>query len=99
MIDILEELYRTRRPQFFRAAAAIAGDRAGGEDAVQDAFAKAVRKRAAIAAAARSKHGSGGSSSTRPATRAAIGTRCSACMTAQKSRRRTATAPHFHWSC
>jgi DNA-directed RNA polymerase specialized sigma24 family protein len=45
MIDDLEELYRTRRPQFCRAAAAIAGDRAGGEDAVQDAFAKAVRKR------------------------------------------------------
>lgn len=45
MIDHLEEIYRTRRPQFCRAAAAIAGDRASGEDAVQDAFAKAVRKR------------------------------------------------------
>jgi DNA-directed RNA polymerase specialized sigma24 family protein len=45
MIDDLEELYRTQRPQFCRAAAAIAGDRASGEDAVQDAFAKAVRKR------------------------------------------------------
>ena len=45
MIDDLEELYRTRRPQFCRAAAAIAGDRGLGEDAVQDAFAKAVRKR------------------------------------------------------
>jgi len=45
MIDDLEELYRTQRPQFCRAAAAIAGDRAAGEDAVQDAFAKAVRKR------------------------------------------------------
>jgi DNA-directed RNA polymerase specialized sigma24 family protein len=45
MIDNLEELYRTRRPQFCRAAAAIAGERALGEDAVQDAFAKAVRKR------------------------------------------------------
>lgn len=44
MIDDLEELYRTQRPQFCRAAAAIAGDRAAGEDAVQDAFAKAVRK-------------------------------------------------------
>jgi DNA-directed RNA polymerase specialized sigma24 family protein len=45
MIDDLEELYRTQRPQFCRAAAAIAGDPALGEDAVQDAFAKAVRKR------------------------------------------------------
>jgi RNA polymerase sigma-70 factor (ECF subfamily) len=45
MIDDLEELYRTRRAQFCRAAAAIAGDRALGEDAVQDAFAKAVRRR------------------------------------------------------
>ena len=45
MIDDLEELYRMQRPQFCRAAAAIAGDRAAGEDAVQDAFAKAVRKR------------------------------------------------------
>ena len=45
MINDLEELYRTQRPQFCRAAAAIAGDGALGEDAVQDAFAKAVRKR------------------------------------------------------
>ena len=45
MIDDLEELYRTQRPQFCRAAAAIAGDRGLAEDAVQDAFAKAVRKR------------------------------------------------------
>jgi DNA-directed RNA polymerase specialized sigma24 family protein len=45
MIDDLEELYRTRRAELCRAAAAIAGDRALGEDAVQDAFAKAVRKR------------------------------------------------------
>jgi RNA polymerase sigma-70 factor (ECF subfamily) len=45
MIDDLEELYRTRRAEFCRAAAAIAGDRALGEDAVQDAFGKAVRKR------------------------------------------------------
>lgn len=45
MINDLEELYRTQRPQFCRAAAAIAGDRMAGEDAVQDAFAKAVRKR------------------------------------------------------
>ena len=45
MIAELEELYRTRRPEFCRVAAAIAGDRSLGEDAVQDAFAKAVRKR------------------------------------------------------
>src|SRR5204862_6513685 len=45
MIDDLEELYRMRQPQFCRAAAAIAGDRTLGEDAVQDAFAKALRKR------------------------------------------------------
>jgi DNA-directed RNA polymerase specialized sigma24 family protein len=45
MIDNLEELYRTQRPQFCRAAAAIAGDSAVAEDSVQDAFAKAVRKR------------------------------------------------------
>jgi DNA-directed RNA polymerase specialized sigma24 family protein len=52
MINNLEQLYRSRRPEFCRAAAAIAGDRALGEDAVQEAFAKAVRKR-------RSFHGSG----------------------------------------
>jgi RNA polymerase sigma-70 factor (ECF subfamily) len=45
MIEDLEQLYRAKRPQFCRAAAAIAGDRSLGEDAVQDAFAKAVRKR------------------------------------------------------
>jgi RNA polymerase sigma-70 factor (ECF subfamily) len=45
MIADLEELYRARWPHFCRAAAAIAGDRGLGEDAVQDAFAKAVRKR------------------------------------------------------
>ena len=45
MIDDLEQLYRLRRPEFCRAAAAIAGDRAVGEDAVQEAFAKAVRSR------------------------------------------------------
>jgi RNA polymerase sigma factor (sigma-70 family) len=43
--DDLERLYRAKRPEFCRAAAAIAGDRALAEDAVQDAFAKAVRKR------------------------------------------------------
>jgi RNA polymerase sigma factor (sigma-70 family) len=45
MIAELEELYRSRRPDFCRAAAAIAGDRSLGEEAVQEAFAKAVRKR------------------------------------------------------
>src|SRR5207253_4816128 len=45
MIEDLEELYRARRAEFCRAAAAIAGDRGLGEDAVQEAFAKAVRKR------------------------------------------------------
>lgn len=44
MIAELEELYRARRPEFCRVAAAIAGDRGLGEDAVQEAFAKAVRK-------------------------------------------------------
>jgi RNA polymerase sigma-70 factor, ECF subfamily len=45
MVDDLERLYRAKRPEFCRAAAAIAGDRALAEDAVQEAFAKAVRKR------------------------------------------------------
>ena len=45
MIEDLEELYRARRAEFCRAASAIAGDRGLGEDAVQEAFAKAVRKR------------------------------------------------------
>jgi DNA-directed RNA polymerase specialized sigma24 family protein len=45
MINELEQLYRSRRPEFCRAAAAIVGDRTLGEDAVQEAFAKAVRSR------------------------------------------------------
>jgi RNA polymerase sigma-70 factor (ECF subfamily) len=45
MLDELEALYRERLPQYTRAAAAIAGDEESGRDAVQDAFAKAVRKR------------------------------------------------------
>lgn len=45
MVADLEELYRARRHDFCRAPAAIAGDRGLGEDAVQEAFAKAVRKR------------------------------------------------------
>jgi RNA polymerase sigma-70 factor (ECF subfamily) len=45
MLDELEALYRERLQQYTRAAAAIAGDAESGRDAVQDAFAKAVRKR------------------------------------------------------
>jgi len=45
MVDELEALYRERLPEFTRAAAAIAGDPEAGRDAVQDAFAKALRKR------------------------------------------------------
>jgi RNA polymerase sigma-70 factor, ECF subfamily len=45
MIDELEGLYRTRLKEFTRAATAIAGDPELGRDAVQDAFAKAVRSR------------------------------------------------------
>jgi RNA polymerase sigma-70 factor, ECF subfamily len=45
MLDELEALYRERLQQYTRAAAAIAGDEESGRDAVQEAFAKAVRKR------------------------------------------------------
>jgi RNA polymerase sigma-70 factor (ECF subfamily) len=45
MVDELEALYRDRLPEFTRAAVAIAGDEESGRDAVQDAFAKALRKR------------------------------------------------------
>jgi RNA polymerase sigma factor (sigma-70 family) len=45
MVDELEALYRARLTEFRRVAAAIAGDRDLGADAVQDAFARAVRKR------------------------------------------------------
>src|SRR5882762_6226250 len=45
MLDELEALYRSRLPEFRRVAAAIAGDRELGCDAVQEAFARAVRKR------------------------------------------------------
>jgi DNA-directed RNA polymerase specialized sigma24 family protein len=44
-MDELEALYRAKLHDFRRAAAAIAGDREAGHDAVQDAFATAVRKR------------------------------------------------------
>jgi DNA-directed RNA polymerase specialized sigma24 family protein len=45
MLDELETLYRMRLPEFRRVAAAIAGDRELGREAVQEAFATAVRKR------------------------------------------------------
>jgi RNA polymerase sigma-70 factor (ECF subfamily) len=45
MVDDLETLYRSRLPEFRRVAAGIAGDRELGCDAVQEAFASAVRKR------------------------------------------------------
>jgi RNA polymerase sigma-70 factor (ECF subfamily) len=45
MVEELETLYRERLPDFTRVATAIAGDREAGTDAVQDAFAKALRKR------------------------------------------------------
>jgi RNA polymerase sigma-70 factor (ECF subfamily) len=52
MLEELEALYRSRLPEFRRVATAIAGDRELGCDAVQEAFARAVRKR-------RSFHGGG----------------------------------------
>ena len=45
MPDEIESLYRERFRDFTRAAAAIVGDEEAGRDAVQDAFAKLVRKR------------------------------------------------------
>jgi RNA polymerase sigma-70 factor (ECF subfamily) len=45
MIEELELLYRERLADFTRAATAIAGNEESGRDAVQDAFAKALRKR------------------------------------------------------
>jgi RNA polymerase sigma-70 factor (ECF subfamily) len=45
MLEELETLYRSRLPEFRRVATAIAGDRELGCDAVQEAFARAVRKR------------------------------------------------------
>jgi RNA polymerase sigma factor (sigma-70 family) len=44
MVEELEALYRERLPDFTRAATAIAGDEDTGRDAVQEAFAKALRK-------------------------------------------------------
>jgi RNA polymerase sigma-70 factor (ECF subfamily) len=45
MVEELEGLYRERLSDFTRAATAIAGDEESGRDAVQEAFAKALRKR------------------------------------------------------
>lgn len=45
MVDQLEALYRSRLTQFCRTAAVIAGDAELGREAVQEAFATAVRKR------------------------------------------------------
>lgn len=45
MVEELEALYRERLPEFTRTAVAIAGDEESGRDAVQEAFAKAFRKR------------------------------------------------------
>lgn len=45
MLDELATLYRERLGEFTRVATAIVGDEDAGRDAVQDAFAKAVRKR------------------------------------------------------
>lgn len=45
MLHELEALYRSRLPEFRRVATAITGDRELGCDAVQEAFATAVRKR------------------------------------------------------
>jgi RNA polymerase sigma-70 factor (ECF subfamily) len=44
-IEQLEELYRTRRPQFLRVAAAITRDPDRAADAVQEAFGRAIRRR------------------------------------------------------
>jgi DNA-directed RNA polymerase specialized sigma24 family protein len=45
MLEELESLYRARFPDFCRVAAAIAGDVELGRDAVQEGFARAVRRR------------------------------------------------------
>ena len=47
-VDELESLYRADLPRFVRAAAAIVGDEATGRDAVQEAFAQAVKQRASF---------------------------------------------------
>ena len=47
-LDAIERVYRARLPEFRRVAAAITGDGDLARDAVQDAFALAVRKRASF---------------------------------------------------
>ena len=44
-LDEIEAVYRARFPMFVRTAAAIAGGQEAGLDAVQEAFATAVRRR------------------------------------------------------
>jgi RNA polymerase sigma-70 factor (ECF subfamily) len=44
-VDALESLYRADLPRFVRMAAAILGDEGAGRDAVQDAFAQAVKNK------------------------------------------------------
>lgn len=41
-------MYRRELPRFVRAASAIVGSEAGGRDAVQDAFASAVKSRSSF---------------------------------------------------
>jgi RNA polymerase sigma-70 factor (ECF subfamily) len=45
-VEALESVYRAGLSRFVRAAAAIVGEEGGGKDAVQEAFAEAVRRRA-----------------------------------------------------
>jgi len=47
-LEELETLYRRELPRFVRVASAIAGGEAGGRDAVQEAFARAVKSRASF---------------------------------------------------
>jgi DNA-directed RNA polymerase specialized sigma24 family protein len=47
-VDELESMYRVGLPRFVHAAAAIAGDEATGRDAVREAFAQAVKRRASF---------------------------------------------------
>jgi RNA polymerase sigma-70 factor (ECF subfamily) len=47
-VDELETLYRADLSRFNRAAAAIIGDEATARDAVQEAFAQALKKRASF---------------------------------------------------
>lgn len=47
-VEELESLYRAELPRFVRVAGAIVGDEATGSDAVQEAFAQAIRKRASF---------------------------------------------------